>query len=118
MDRSIRGGGDPTMRRATVLLAVMAVALGGAISSNRLVAQEGTPTPSGITLAASGLENPRGFTWSADGTLYVALAGSGGTSMSMGSMSSDSGHAGPFFSGMPASVVRIFEGCPVPVAGG
>jgi plastocyanin len=105
------------MRRVTLLLAVLALALGSVIPGSRLVAQEATPATAGITLAASGLENPRGFTWSPDGTLYVALAGSGGTSMSMG-MSSAQGQAGPFFNGMTASVVRIFNGCPVTVAGG
>jgi plastocyanin len=70
-----------------------------------------------ITLAASGLTNPRGFTWSPDGTLYVALAGSGGDSMS-GHMSSERQQNGPYFEGSTASVVRIFNGCPVTVAGG
>jgi plastocyanin len=40
-------------------------------------AQSATPAgnTAGITVAAAGLENPRGFTWGSDGTLYVALAG-------------------------------------------
>lgn len=39
-------------------------------------AQDSTPLASteGLTLAASGLSNPRGFTWSPDGTFYAALA--------------------------------------------
>ena len=105
------------MRRIVFLVAAILVAFGGVISSNRLFAQEATPAASGVTLAASGLANPRGFTWSPDGKIYVALAGSGGTEMSMG-MSSSSQQDGPYFSGMTASVVRIFDGCPVTVAGG
>jgi len=41
---------------------------------------DATPTAAseGITLVASALTNPRGFTWGEDGALYVALAGTGG----------------------------------------
>ena len=42
-------------------------------------AQSTTPvaTPAG-TIVATGLVNPRGFTWGANGTMFVGLAGSGG----------------------------------------
>ena len=78
----------------------------------------------GISLAVSGLINPRGMTWDSDGTMYVALAGSGGTTMS----EADSAHEqqyGPYFGGDTASVVSVERyldvtalGCPAPVAGG
>jgi plastocyanin len=94
-------------------------------------AQEATPgaaSPvagsSGISLAAGGLINPRGMTWSSDGTLFVALAGSGGTTMSEADSPADQQY-GPFFGGNTASVVKIDHaggadepGCPVTVAGG
>jgi hypothetical protein len=37
-----------------------------------------SPVPSGVTIVASGLSNPRGFSRAPDGTLYLALAGIGG----------------------------------------
>ncbi|MBL8127649.1 MAG: hypothetical protein JNM64_08440, partial [Chloroflexia bacterium] len=50
-----------------------------------VAAQEATPGAmpqnSVLTTVASGLITPRGFLWTADGTLYVAQAGSGGTSL-------------------------------------
>src|SRR5918993_2869189 len=51
-------------------------------------AQDATPAASPAAgappVVASGLTNPRGMTWGADGTLYVALAGNGGTSPAVG----------------------------------
>ena len=34
-----------------------------------------------LEIIAGGLTNPRGFTWGEDGTLYVALAGTGGPNL-------------------------------------
>jgi len=54
------------------------VLLAGLFAAAPAVAsQSATPvaTAGGISLVASGLENPRGFTWGTDGTLYVAQAG-------------------------------------------
>jgi len=56
------------------------IALGAGPSS----AQDSGATPSalsapaGISFVASGLTNPRGFSWAPDGTLYLAQAGTGG----------------------------------------
>ena len=130
------------MRHTRSLIALIAISIAGISASPALLAQQATPgasspvavpevapaTPvpssAGITLFAGGLANPRGFTWSADGSMYVALAGSGGTTMT----ESDSPHEqqyGPYFEGDTASVVRIAIieniielGCPVTVAGG
>ncbi|MBA2598073.1 MAG: hypothetical protein H0V00_15725, partial [Chloroflexia bacterium] len=48
-------------------------------------AQEATPGAEGalatLDPVAVGLTNPRGFTWAEDGTLYVALAGTGGSNL-------------------------------------
>jgi plastocyanin len=81
-------------------------------------------TSGGITLAVGGLINPRGMTWDEAGMMYIALAGSGGTTMS----EADSPHEqqyGPYFGGDTASVVRVERvlnvtalGCPQTVAGG
>ncbi len=124
--------GRITRRRMVGVSLGASAGLGVAVDGGRVVAQDASPSASaspaagshGITLAAGGLINPRGMTWAADGTMYVALAGSGGTTMSQ----TDSPHEeqyGPFFGGDTASVVRIegsdgagTTGCPVSVAGG
>lgn len=129
------GGSAARLTRRRVIGAGVGASAGlGAVAGGRAFAQDATPQPlpmasptassSGISLAAGGLINPRGMAWASDGTMYVALAGSGGTTMSQ----KDSPHAeqyGPFFGGDTASVVRIegftggeTTGCPVTVAGG
>jgi hypothetical protein len=84
-----------------------------------VVAQEASPVASpvssGLTLVASGLTNPRGVLWAADGTLYVAQAGVGGESLGTPTAPPP---VGPFSGGLTASVVRIEGGCPVVVAEG
>jgi plastocyanin len=119
------------------LLALALCALLGMSSAPVVLAQEATPddpaavdgtpvavTSQGISLVAGGLANPRGITWDSDGEMYVALAGSGGTTMTQDD-SPASQQYGPIFAGNTASVVRIAEvydvtvnGCPIPVAGG
>lgn len=79
-----------------------------------VAAQEATPQASALTTVASGLISPRGFLWTADGTLYVAQAGSGGSSLGTPTAPPP---VGPFQGGATASVVRIENGCPVLVAG-
>ena len=74
-----------------------------------------TPQASALTTVASGLISPRGFLWTADGTLYVAQAGSGGESLGTPTAPPP---VGPFQGGSTASVVRIDTGCPVLVADG
>jgi hypothetical protein len=69
-----------------------------AISQDAVLAELATPEPEeAVTVVAAGLTNPRGFVFTPDGNLVVALAGREGP------------HAG---------VVRIEAGCPVLVAGG
>jgi hypothetical protein len=84
-----------------------------------VVAQDATPVTGveseELTLVASGLTNPRGFLWAADGTMYVAQAGIGGESLGTPTAPPP---VGPFSGGSTASVVRIEGGCPVVVAGG
>ena len=81
-----------------------------------VLAQEATPATAraatDLPIVAAGLTSPRGLTWGADGTLYVALAGAGGTALGTPA-------TGPGYTGGPtASVVRIEAGCPVAVANG
>ena len=88
----------------------------------RVSAQDATPsvaTPTvsteGITLAASGLVNPRGFTWGLDGSFYVTEAGSGGlppvdaTPVASGMVAAGGGLTG--------AVSYVDAGCPVVFAG-
>ena len=99
---------------------VLLVALLATAAPTLALAQDATPAPTttdGVTLAASGLANPRGFTWDAAGTLYVALAGVGGSTMSGGDSPHEQIH-GAVMGGATASVVRIEGGCPVTVATG
>jgi hypothetical protein len=86
-----------------------------------VLAQDATPGPApsgpGGTVVASGLTNPRGFVWGPDGALYVALAGSGGTTLAT-EQTPSSQILGPFHGGPSGAVARIDNGCPVAVATG
>ena len=76
-------------------------------------AQGATPAATGsLTVVASGLTNPRGFGWGADGTLYLTQAGHGGDTHIA---------AGPGFtvdSGLSGSIVTVAGGCVTPVVQG
>src|SRR5215212_5132460 len=82
-----------------------------------VAAQEASPVASPTTGApsavASGLVNPRGFLWTDNGTLFVAQAGTGGTTLGTPEVAPP---LGPFHGGSSASIVRIDNGCPVLVA--
>src|SRR5215218_7032215 len=92
------------------LLALLAAPVAAQEATPGTTAQVGTLSP-----VASGLISPRGFLWTADGTLYVAQAGSGGQSLGTPTAPPP---VGPFQGGSTATVVRIEDGCPVLVAGG
>ncbi len=88
-------------RMLAVLAAVLILTV---VPAAGTTAQDATPTPDeSVTAAATGLSAPRGFTWGPDGALYVAQSGPGNT--------------GPA-TGIASAVVKIVDGCPVPVAGG
>lgn len=78
-----------------------------------LLAQDATPTAgtpvaagadARISVAASGIPNPRGFIWDADGSMIVASGGIGGTAV----LPADESGA----------IFRIRDGCPVTLADG
>ncbi|HEX3302437.1 MAG TPA: ScyD/ScyE family protein [Thermomicrobiales bacterium] len=81
------------------------------------VAQQATPMPMPGTVIASGLTNPRDFTWGADGTLYVALAGTGGSTPATEDSPANKA-IGPFMGGSTGALVRIENGCPTAVVTG
>ena len=130
------------MRRWISFTLLTTLLMSGLLVSRSLSAQDATPlavgSPSaspvtiaspqasspGVSLFAGGLLNPRGMTWDSDGTMYVALAGSGG-STEYASATSDEATPVPSFAGKTASVVKIAQrddvvtlGCPVVVASG
>jgi hypothetical protein len=108
-------------RNVVFMFFVLAASLAAAplaVRAQNATPVEGAATPpaGGGTVIASGLTHPRGFTWDADGNLYVGLAGTGGPSAP--TEDAPTNHAvGPWGGGMTASVVRIDAGCPVTVAG-
>jgi sugar lactone lactonase YvrE len=98
---------------------VAVLALVCTLTSQSAVAQDAPPTggtpvalPAGVTVVASGLTNPRGFTWGADGTLYLTLAGVGGDLVG----TYDDGTPTGLMGGLTASVATIENGCAVPLA--
>ena len=103
--------------RSIRLPSIFAVLLSACVAYP-VTAQNATPvTADSVTVVASGLTNPRGFTWDSDGTLYVALAGTGGPNLPTEDAPVIEAFNG-FFGGPSASVVRIKDGCPVTVADG
>lgn len=65
----------------------------------------GTPT-----IVASGLTNPRGLTFGPDGAIYVAEAGTGGTTSTVGECEQVPPPGGPFLAGPTGRISRIANG--------
>src|SRR3712207_8468559 len=100
-----------TFRRSLLLIVILVGATVPLLSAAQ-------PGAAGITLVASGLAFPRGFTWDEGGSMYVALAGDGPTP-DASSGTTDVEHAfGLFYAGFNGAVVTIDTGCGVPVATG
>jgi plastocyanin len=78
------------------------------VSSSATRAQDGD-----VSIVAAGLTNPRGYTWSDDGTLFVAEAGVGGTTPGDPETPPP---LGPLAGGKSAAVSWIAGGCPVKYA--
>jgi hypothetical protein len=110
------------MPRRSVLAVLLAFSVAFALGAAPRVAraQDASPVAGPLNtsvVVASGLVNPRGFTWGPDGAIYVAMAGNGGPNDAT-EQAPTSEILGPFKGGPSASVVRIENGCPVTVAGG
>lgn len=106
------------LRLVLALLLAALAALG--LAPFATLAQEASPVTDAAApvVVASGLTNPRGMTWGADGTLYVALAGSGGNSPATEDAPTTAA-IGPFMGGPTGAVAQIGpDGCPVGVATG
>ena len=72
---------------------------------------DGGPSPASaagpVTVHATGLDNPRGLSFGADGTLYVAEAGTGGGTSTVGECPHSPPPIGPFLGGLTARVSAI-----------
>jgi plastocyanin len=81
-----------------------------------IFAQEATPAvdmSDSVTIVASDLTNPRGFTWGTDGTMFLATGGAGGdTQVEIEATPY------PYFVGPSASIVTVAEGCTTPLSEG
>ena len=102
------------MRHHLSVLLVLVLLLSGISTA---VAQDATPASSsvmstGLTVVLDGVTNPRGFTWGPDGTLYLALAGSGGESR----FPVVEGYTE--VTGLTSSVVTVADGCATPLVQG
>lgn len=112
----------------TVLFAVM-LSLGPAAVAQDSSTPSASASGATMTVIASGLTNPRGFVWGADGTLYVALASNGGLATNpepaAPADSTPAPNATPDLAADASSplavdesgaVVKIVDGCPISVA--
>jgi plastocyanin/sugar lactone lactonase YvrE len=102
----------PKFRLPISLVLICIASLG--LTPFAMFAQEATPAvdmSDSATILANDLTNPRGFAWGTDGSLYLALGGSGGDTQVV-----IEGTPAPYFVGPTSSIVTLDAGCPVPVA--
>lgn len=70
-------------------------------------AAKAPPVLATVTVFASGLNNPRGLRWGPDNNLYVAEAGAGGTTSTVGQCEQVPSPVGPYLGGNSAQITRI-----------
>ncbi len=71
------------------------------------LAAQGPPLPANATVYAAGLNGPRGLAFGADGTLYVAEAGTGGIASTVGACPQVAAPVGPYVGGATARISKI-----------
>lgn len=99
------------IRSRSPVLACLALAVALLIGPPSVLARQATPVDSteGLSLAASGLENPRGFEWGPDGSLYVAEA----SVTAAGVASATPASASLSTAGLDGDIVKVVAGsCP------
>ncbi|HET7605946.1 MAG TPA: ScyD/ScyE family protein [Sphingomicrobium sp.] len=87
-----------TVRRAWLVgssVAALALALPAPVATAAPLVIRGTPTPS-VSVYASGFNNPRGLKFGPDGMLYVAEAGPGGSTSTVGRCEQVPSPVGPY----------------------
>src|SRR6516164_11393805 len=92
------------MRTWRVCLAAAAVM---AASLMPAPAHAQAPTLPGVTVVASGLNNPRGLAFGPDGALYVAEGGTGGTASTVGQCTQVVPPVGPYTGGFTSRISKI-----------
>ncbi len=70
-------------------------------------ADKAPPPLATVSVFASGLNNPRGLRWGPDHNLYVAEAGAGGTTSTVGQCEQVPGPVGPYLGGHSAQITKI-----------
>ncbi len=100
-------------RRMLFPLVAVALTVSGLLPA-LAVAQEATPEPmpAGVEVVAAGLDSPRGFTWSDDGTIVIALAGRGGDTRL------EVAEGFTLELGLSSSVAALTDGCAAPLVVG
>ncbi|MEO6779225.1 MAG: ScyD/ScyE family protein [Gemmatimonadaceae bacterium] len=72
-------------------------------------AAKAPPRLATVSVFASGLNNPRGLRWGPDNNLYVAEAGAGGTTSTVGQCEQVPSPVGPYLGGHSAQITKISD---------
>ncbi len=91
------------MKNYSSVSCLVAVLLCGGVSGVRVMAQ----VPSNAMVYVSGLQGPRGLAFGTDGTLYVAEAGLGGTTSTVGVCPQVPPPIGPYTGGTTARISAV-----------
>jgi sugar lactone lactonase YvrE len=116
MSRSIASFLHLSRRRLLGAAGAATLAAGTRVPLGRIAAQDASPAASpppfpapssNVTTFAEGLDNPRGIRFAADGTLYVAEGGQGGTMSTDGQCDQVVPPIGPYTGGDTARISKI-----------